>query len=213
MTREQQQVKDPQTDVTSGSRNRTPSQRRPVRRSHRTPILLALAGLVVVAVAVIAVVYVTKGRSSGQVVASNTGSTGQTSTQASSQSSQLQALSAYASCMREKGDPGFPDPNNQGNFGAITPGSPADPNSSAFKAAQPSCQSLMPAQSQQQQQQNQSQAVKFAACMRSHGVPNFPDPNSQSGFLVRGVDSNSPQFKAALQSCQSLLPGSAAAAP
>lgn len=212
MTREQQQVQDSQTGVTNGAPNRRPSRRPPVRRSPRTAILLALAGLAAVALAVIAVVYVVDMRSDGHVVVSNSGSTGQASGQASSQSSQVQAMRAYASCMRSKGDPGFPDPNNQGNFGAITPGSPADPNSPAFKAAQPNCRSLMPAQSQQQQQQNQSQAVQFAACMRSHGVPNFPDPNSQSGFLIRGgVDPNSSQFKAAMQACQSLLPGSAAA--
>jgi hypothetical protein len=44
--------------------------------------------------------------------------------------------------------------------------------------------------------------------MRSHGVRNFPDPNSQGGFLMGGdVDPNSPTFKSAMQACQSLLPG------
>lgn len=52
--------------------------------------------------------------------------------------------------------------------------------------------------------------VKFAECMRSHGV-NIPDPTSGSGgFGLRqafsNVDRNSPQFKSALAACQSLRP-------
>src|SRR5512133_1474548 len=56
----------------------------------------------------------------------------------------------------------------------------------------------------------------FAACMRKHGVPNFPDPDSQGRFKITsgvdksgqktGVDTNSPQFKAAAQACRSLQP-------
>jgi hypothetical protein len=53
--------------------------------------------------------------------------------------------------------------------------------------------------------------LKFVACMRSHGVPDFPDP--QGGRLLIGggkVDPNSPQFKSAMQACRTLLPGGAA---
>jgi hypothetical protein len=160
----------------------------------------------VVALGVVAAVYINSGSSIRPPRAVSAGSSGSQSSQAS----QLQAARAYASCMRSHGDSGFPDPNSQGNFGAITQGSPTDPNSPAYKAAQPSCQSLMPQQSQQQQQQNQSQGVRFAACMRSHGVSKFPDPNAQGGFLIQGgVDNNSPTFKAAMQACQSILPGAA----
>ena len=49
--------------------------------------------------------------------------------------------------------------------------------------------------------------------MRSHGVPNFPDPNSRANFLYqRGeingqkVDYNSPQFTSANKVCTHLLP-------
>jgi len=178
--------------------------RRPVRG-----LLLGVAGgVVVLAVAALAVFYI----SGAQIVtpsrASNQSPAGSISGQSPSQDSQLQAARDYASCMRSHGDPGFPDPNSQGNFGAITPGSPADPNSAPYKAAQPSCLSLMPQLGQQQQQQNQSRSVQFAACMRSHGVKNFPDPNSQGGFLMGGdIDYKSPQFQAAMQACQPLLAG------
>jgi hypothetical protein len=49
----------------------------------------------------------------------------------------------------------------------------------------------------------------FARCMRAHGVPDFPDPNGQSGQLgpSSGIDPNSPQFQAALNGpCESLAP-------
>ena len=53
----------------------------------------------------------------------------------------------------------------------------------------------------------QARLLKFAVCMRSHGVPNFPDP--RNGFLnpPAGMSPTSPQFQSARQSCQSLLPG------
>jgi hypothetical protein len=50
-----------------------------------------------------------------------------------------------------------------------------------------------------------TEADKVAAsrCMRSHGVPNFPDPiNRRFGFYVKsGIDPESPQFKAAYSYC------------
>jgi hypothetical protein len=52
--------------------------------------------------------------------------------------------------------------------------------------------------------------LKFAACMRSHGVPNFPDPSSHGGIQIAagsGVDPASPAFQSAQNKCQKLLPG------
>jgi hypothetical protein len=171
------------------------------RRSPTRGIVIGLAGVVVLALAALAIVFING-------VRITTSGSSQSSGQTSSQSSQLKAARDFASCMRSNGDPGFPDPDAQGNFGAITPGSPADPNSAPYKAAQPTCQSLMPQLGQQPPPQNESKNVQFAKCMRSHGVRNFPDPNSQGGFLMGGdVDPNSPTFKSAMQACQSLLPG------
>ena len=39
--------------------------------------------------------------------------------------------------------------------------------------------------------------LAYSQCMRSHGFPNFPDPNSQGQVNVSGVDPNSAPFKAA----------------
>lgn len=54
-----------------------------------------------------------------------------------------------------------------------------------------------------------SNGVKFAACMRKHGVPNLPDPNGQDLITVgsaNGVNPSSPAFRRALLVCQSMLP-------
>src|SRR5579864_3031487 len=49
------------------------------------------------------------------------------------------------------------------------------------------------------QTQLQQDALKYAECMRAHGVPKFPDPNPGGGFLFQvgaGIDPSSPTFKA-----------------
>ncbi|HET8841657.1 MAG TPA: hypothetical protein VFN35_09330 [Ktedonobacteraceae bacterium] len=50
--------------------------------------------------------------------------------------------------------------------------------------------------------------VAFAECMRSHGVPNFPNPTNNSAPLGpdSGIDPTSPSFRQALQACKSLAP-------
>ncbi|HTP19476.1 MAG TPA: hypothetical protein VMJ65_07725 [Solirubrobacteraceae bacterium] len=51
--------------------------------------------------------------------------------------------------------------------------------------------------------------LKFSTCMRSHGVPNFPDPGS-SGIEISpgsGVNPASPAFQSAQRDCKKLLPG------
>ena len=53
-------------------------------------------------------------------------------------------------------------------------------------------------------------ALNYSRCMRSHGVPNYPDPKF-SGHGVDlggpGINPQSPAFQSARQSCQHLLPG------
>jgi hypothetical protein len=51
-------------------------------------------------------------------------------------------------------------------------------------------------------------ALEFAACMRSHGVPNFPDPSRGGGIQIpSGVNPRAPAFQAAQSACSKLLPG------
>jgi hypothetical protein len=42
--------------------------------------------------------------------------------------------------------------------------------------------------------------VRFAECMRAHGVPNFPDP-SGGGVNLSGINQNSPQYQHAAGIC------------
>lgn len=52
-------------------------------------------------------------------------------------------------------------------------------------------------------------ALSFAECMRSNGVPSFPDPKPGGGYDFQ-VGVSSPVFKAAQAKCQKLLPNGGA---
>ena len=47
--------------------------------------------------------------------------------------------------------------------------------------------------------------IPFVDCMRSHGVPDFPDPGSRA--FKNAFNTQSPAFKAAYTACQHLQPG------
>src|ERR1022692_191984 len=52
-----------------------------------------------------------------------------------------------------------------------------------------------------------SELLLFSACIRAHGVPNFPDPRPAGGFArsaLNGINPQSPQFQAAEKACSSL---------
>jgi len=122
----------------------------------------------------------------------------------------------YAECMRAHGVPDFPDPVNGGfEINNTTPGSDLDPSSSRFVAADAACKALSPeghAGGGTVDPQLQAKALAYSACMRSHGVPGYPDPVFVGGSIretVRagsGADPTSPLFIAAQNACQSLQP-------
>ncbi|MGA3354851.1 MAG: hypothetical protein ABSD85_16965 [Acidimicrobiales bacterium] len=68
---------------------------------------------------------------------------------------------------------------------------------------------------------NYVDAVAYAQCMRTHGVANMPDPDSNGNFLfnrgalngVRGIDPNSSQYERADKACRHLLPNGGPATP
>ena len=127
---------------------------------------------------------------------------------------------AYAKCMRSHGVPQFPAPDGQGNFNnsqieSITQNNPQARNAWA------QCGSLLPnkgtglsvTQLQDMQQQNLRNAVKAAHCMRAHGIEDFPDPAGstqgsginwqpvQSAIQSGRVDTNTPSYEAAYDAC------------
>ncbi len=73
-----------------------------------------------------------------------------------------------------------------------------------------------PAPSAQASHNFASGAYKYSACMRNHGVTNFPDPkvSTHNGgvsviIAAGGVDFKSPQAKSAQIACQGLMPAAA----
>jgi hypothetical protein len=61
----------------------------------------------------------------------------------------------------------------------------------------------------------QQQALRYAKCMRAHGVKNFPDPDKGGGFEFNknAVDPSSPAFEATQAKCRKLVPGGGPPAP
>jgi hypothetical protein len=55
--------------------------------------------------------------------------------------------------------------------------------------------------------------LRFSRCVRSHGVPDFPDPDSQGGFEPSQISEleDSPQLKTASAACKGDLPAGATA--
>ena len=54
------------------------------------------------------------------------------------------------------------------------------------------------------------QFLAYVNCMRSHGVPNLPDPGPEGGIQLgpsSGINPSSPAFKTAQTKCAALLPG------
>jgi hypothetical protein len=144
------------------------------------------------------------------------GSSSSANTSASATGSRFQARVNLAKCARAHGI-NVPDPSPGGGPGEGIGRVLRQYSQSQINTALQACRqylaqafpqfNLSPAQRAQLQQQ----LVKFAECMRSHGV-NVPDPtfNSGGGFgfrqAFRSVDRNSPAFQSALKACQSLRP-------
>jgi hypothetical protein len=117
---------------------------------------------------------------------------------------------AFARCVRAHGVPNYPDPLANGQYPPVNKhlivGNPR------FPAANRACGHLIPQSViTALNQVDLRQYVRFAACMRTHGVPNMPDPTTEADgspiFILSpaSIDTNSPQVRAAAFRCQSLL--------
>jgi hypothetical protein len=123
--------------------------------------------------------------------------------------------------MRTHGEPNIPDPAANGtvNVNFATGGkdgarasSGIDRMSPAYISADKTCRPLLPGgvPTPAQTQQALAKALKFSRCMRSHGVPNFPDPipTDPGAVHLLGVDPSSPQYQNAQKACEAPVPGS-----
>ncbi len=125
---------------------------------------------------------------------------------------------AYTQCMRSHGVPEYPEPDSSGQLQKIGSGQQVGVSDAQLSTASNACQSLWPYQAltPAQQQQQLADDVKFAQCMRSHGVPTLPDPVATDGkveFVIStsrtGINLDSPQILAKAQACQHVLPAGA----
>ena len=99
----------------------------------------------------------------------------------------MAVLQQLSRCIRSHGMPGFPDPvvnplTNQPDFPATAPDVPA----SIQNACQSIANQLPPnaLNSPPPTAAGMQGLVRFARCMRSHGVANWPDPNVSGEFPV-----------------------------
>jgi hypothetical protein len=141
---------------------------------------------------------------------------------------------AYSRCMRSEGVPNFPDPASTGQVPKTT-AQLLGVSSLQLQAAQTACQHLYPSDGaaggvltrdslgQCEETGDCPQALAqaamtalrtFARCMRSHGLPNWPDPALDSegrpGFNllhIQGFSPNSSQTSSTMQDCYHVMPG------
>lgn len=122
----------------------------------------------------------------------------------------------FADCMRSHGITGFPDPTASPRAfkQALDPSAPHSPG---FTPAVTGCHHLLPGGGQPTPSPTHSHAqiaaaIAFARCMRSHGFPTFPDPDS-SGDLTHemlanaGINIHQPAAVPAADVCTSVTHG------
>jgi hypothetical protein len=145
---------------------------------------------------------------------------------------------AFSACMRAHGVPDFPDPNADERPLEVD-AQQLGVSDSLYQAAEQACLHLLPTGGSLQQLTHQCLLYgdcpqtlvqplmtlerKYAECMRSHGVPNWPDPSispkegrpvfdlSGSGIDTQFTDS--PQFRSTDLECRHLTGGSVPSLP
>jgi hypothetical protein len=130
------------------------------------------------ALAVIAMVVLISACGSSATAENGTGTSG--SGAGNSTAANASKAVKFAECMRSNGVSTFPDPSASGKLtiDAVANGSSLDPSTPAFKQAISACKDLEPTgfTGSKRSSQQQDSALKFAQCIRKHGVTDFPDP-------------------------------------
>lgn len=155
------------------------------------------------------------GETSTTIAAATTSST----VPSGSKSNPVTTAVAFVSCMRTHGEANMPEPSVSESGGhthvSIEVSSGVDPNSPLFAAAYQACRHLLPNDGGSSggptiTSADQADYLKAAACMRAHGISDFPDPSFRNGrvsFTSRTpIDTDTQQFTSALTTCQKLIP-------
>ena len=144
-----------------------------------------------------------------------------------SPSTNSQKMLAFSRCVREHGVPNYPDPGSNGQVAKQT-AQQLEVSNSQLQAALNACEHLLPNTGNIDDnpaalQQWWNQMQRFAQCMHTHGVPNWPGPTryppdpmrptfnlhaagigfhqgTQPGYIV-----NSPQIEAKVRQCESAV--------
>ena len=169
---------------------------------------------VITATSALALLAAACGGAPGSHVAQLGSTTTKSSTSSSAAAAQQNGMLAFSRCMRSHGVPNFPDPNSSGAL----PKRQVDQlaaSSPQFPPAHRACEHLLPnggQPTQAQVQQAWNDMRNFAHCMRSHGVPNWPDPAATSQQDQRpffhvpdSIDPNAPQITTKIRVCQHVL--------
>ncbi len=113
---------------------------------------------------------------------------------------------AYSACLSSHGVP-----NTPASKGGILLRGNSDTDS--LKAAGRACKALLPKGGAPKRLTEAQRAswLSYSACMRKHGVPNFPDPtfvDNDTGIKLdtRGIDPHSPLLQAAAKACEKAFP-------
>jgi hypothetical protein len=106
--------------------------------------------------------------------------------------------------------PNLPDPQIDSNGRANFPNGTPEPTASARRACQSIYDRLPPsARGDEERPPADMQALlRYARCMREHGVADFPDPDAEGNFRAQAGSTNpkTPVFQRAMQACRQLDP-------
>ncbi len=126
---------------------------------------------------------------------------------------------AYSRCMRSHGVSDFPDPTTPPGGGVAFVidagrGSDLNPNDPAYRAANQACRAALPpgVEGASRPSPKIAAEVRWARCLRAHGVPRFPDPNSEGAFDSAEFNDTTPAFHAASTACAAQQPSGAVSA-
>jgi hypothetical protein len=131
-------------------------------------------------------------------------------TTTSGQQAAVAVLREFVRCARANGMPNLPDLrlDSNGQVG-VPPGTPEPP-----KRVERACRSIwerLPASASGEQERppaDMQALLRFARCMREHGIADFPDPQADGRFplpaSLRG--GKTPSFLRANQACRQLNP-------
>jgi hypothetical protein len=119
----------------------------------------------------------------------------------------------FVQCARQNGVPNVQDPTVDGQGNVHVPPPPGlDQKSAVVQHVLQICGKYMQGvldDPGQTPQQRHDLMLKYATCIRAHGVPNFPDPDPSSGDIPINKQQlrAAPRFPAASRACEVVLNG------